>query len=93
MPSENRIALTGGGSASERAMESPELIDRLAEELRTSSDVDLPHSYFVEQVKLRLAGKTTDDHHVANDTAQMARQTAVNDSASVFKSWAIPDQH
>lgn len=91
MPNENRSAVTSGSSASERAIESPELIDRLAEELRASSDVGLPHAYFVEQVKLRLAGKTTDHHRAANDISEMARKTAVNESASVFKSWAIPD--
>jgi len=77
----------------ERAVESPELIDRLAEELRASSDVCLPHSYFVEQVKLGLAGHTVHVARAANDAAPMTvRKMAASDcGASIFQSWALPE--
>ena len=77
----------------ERAIESPELIDRLAHELRASSDASLPHSYFVEQVKLGLAGHTTHASGGANDAAPApVRKMAASDcGASIFQSWALPE--
>ncbi|MGV8938911.1 MAG: hypothetical protein ACOH2J_17465 [Allorhizobium sp.] len=91
MSTENKSSDIHVSRASDRVIESKELIDRLAEELRASSDVGLPHSYFVEQVKLGLAGTSTRDLHADNDSSDMGRKTAANESASVFMSWAMPD--
>ena len=75
----------------DRAMEAPQLIDRLAEELRASSDVDLPHSYFVEQVRLGLAGKDLADRLAANDIESGAHRGKRQPARSVFHAWAMPD--
>jgi hypothetical protein len=75
----------------ERAIEAPELIDRLAEQLRQSSDVDLPHSYFVEQVRLGLAGKDLADRLAANDIESGAHRGKRQPARSVFHAWAMPD--
>jgi hypothetical protein len=75
----------------DRAMEAPQLIDRLAEELRASSDVDLPHSYFVEQVRLGLAGRNVTDHVAANDVESGTNRGRRASAKSVFHAWAMPD--
>ncbi|MBX9466709.1 MAG: hypothetical protein ACK4UW_16705 [Rhizobium rhizophilum] len=75
----------------DRAMEAPQLIDRLAEELRASSDVDLPHSYFVEQVRLGLAGRDMTDRVAANDVESGAHRGSKAQARSVFHAWAMPD--
>ncbi|KPF45549.1 hypothetical protein ACSV9I_00200 [Rhizobium sp. G187] len=75
----------------ERMIDGPELIDRLAEQLRASSDVELPHSYFVEQVRLGLAGNDLTDRVAANDVESGTHRGKGGSSRSVFHSWAIPD--
>lgn len=76
---------------SEQALNLDELIERLAEELRLTSDVDLPHSYFVEQVKITLAGQAITADEAANDAAALVRKGVVNGDSSVFQAWAMPD--
>lgn len=68
-----------------RPLNTPEFIDRLATELRSQGDVDLPHSYYVEQVKLRLAGEpaTTTKHEPAT------HGSGANSSSDCFRSWAL----
>lgn len=78
-------------NTAERALGAPELIDRLAEELRASSDMDLPHSYFVEQVRLGLAGSANPDRMAANAVEGSARNTRRTANAAVFRAWAMPD--
>ncbi|SMC62119.1 hypothetical protein [Rhizobium sp. RU36D] len=68
-----------------------ELIDRLAEEMRLSSDIDLPHAYFVEQVRQTLAGRTITTDQAANDAAALVRKRAVYNDGAVFQAWAMPD--
>lgn len=75
----------------DRTIEAPELIDRLAEKLRASSDVDLPHSYFVEQVRLGLAGADLTDHAAANAIESGAHRRKRAATQSVFDAWARPD--
>jgi hypothetical protein len=72
-------------------IDAPELIDRLAEQLRQSSDVDLPHSYFVEQVRLGLAGKDLSDRLAANDIETGSHRGKRQPARSVFHAWAMPD--
>ncbi|CAH0341449.1 hypothetical protein [Rhizobium sp. CECT 9324] len=74
-----------------RSIDVPELIDRLAERLRCSSDVDLPHSYFVEQVRLGLGGTNLTDQMVANDIEGPGRKQQRTAAQSVFHAWAMPD--
>ncbi|MGX5664978.1 hypothetical protein G6N76_02895 [Rhizobium daejeonense] len=78
-------------AATDRALEARELIDRLAEELRASSDVDLPHAYFVEQVKLGLASRELTDVKAANDIEGYTRPPHNRVAASVFNCWAMPE--
>jgi hypothetical protein len=80
-------------TAAERAIEAPELIDRLALDMRMKSGIDLPHAYFVEQVKLKLSGKTVsglpaDGKLPANDRKGVPCMTS-----SVFEFWALPESH
>ncbi|MCM2398877.1 hypothetical protein NBH19_22610 [Rhizobium sp. S95] len=78
-------------AAADRALEAPEFIDRLAEELRASSDIDLPHAYFVEQVKLGLSGRELTDVEAANDIEGYTRPPHARVAASVFNCWAMPE--
>ncbi|MCL6706989.1 hypothetical protein M8R20_08260 [Pseudomonas sp. R2.Fl] len=71
-------------------MEASELIERLATEMRTASKTDLPHAYFVEQVKLQLAGLDPNDRKDP-DAVQRDAKVAVGGPTSVFHSWAMPD--
>ena len=93
MVTQSKMQAPSTATGPETAMESPELIDRMAEELRASSDASLPHSYFVEQVKLGLAGHTIHASGAANDAGPApARKMAASDcGASIFQSWARPE--
>ncbi|MDQ0454487.1 hypothetical protein [Rhizobium paknamense] len=75
----------------ERHLDTAELIDRLAHELKATSDADLPHCYFVEQARLRLAGQHRPERSAANDAARQMPKTAVYASSSVFYAWAMPE--
>lgn len=72
-------------------MGATELIDRLAEQLRASSDVHLPHVYFVEQVKLQLAGRDPNDRETLADLETSVRRSVARTPRSVFQAWAMPD--
>ncbi|MCM2477455.1 hypothetical protein HGO38_28825 [Rhizobium sp. CG5] len=87
----NSMPIPTGSAPGERSLGSAELIDRLAQELRASSDGDLPHSYFVEQAKLQLAGIDLSNADNTNDATAQIRKTAVNGPASVFHAWAMPE--
>lgn len=68
-----------------RQLGSQEFIDRLAEDLRQSSDTDLPHAYFVEEVKLQLAGKGRAEPVQDNNPARRYQ------TSDCFKSWAFQE--
>ncbi|TWF54586.1 hypothetical protein [Neorhizobium alkalisoli] len=74
--------------ATPRPINTPEMIDRLANELRVKSGGELPHAFCVEQVKKQLAGKATETA-AAND--ETAHQKPQDQKASVFHSWAISE--
>ncbi|MHA7968467.1 hypothetical protein [Rhizobium sp. CAU 1783] len=78
-------------ASTERVLNTPEFIDRLAEELRASSDVDLPHSYFVEQVRLGLADHDLTDLAAANDVEGLSRKFPPQANGTVFRAWAMPE--
>ncbi|MGV1802707.1 hypothetical protein [Agrobacterium vitis] len=82
----NSADRTGG----DRLIDTAELIDRMAHDLKASSDANLPHCYFVEQAKLRLAGLHGREHR-ANDAHKMVSKNTVNGSSSVFYAWAMPE--
>ncbi|MBU2329308.1 MAG: hypothetical protein KJ755_18465 [Alphaproteobacteria bacterium] len=91
MTPSSSVSVPRVSESADRAMGAPQLIDRLAEELRASSDVDLPHSYFVEQVRLGLAGRDMADRVVANDVASGAHLGRKANAGAVFHAWAMPD--
>ncbi|MBO3761036.1 hypothetical protein [Ciceribacter sp. L1K22] len=74
--------------ASERALDAPELIERMAAELRTASGSELPLEYFIDQVKRGLAGQETND---SRPQTTETRRAAAGTSPSVFHSWAMPE--
>ncbi|MCM2291201.1 hypothetical protein NAC44_02510 [Allorhizobium sp. BGMRC 0089] len=74
----------------ERSLDTNQLIDRIANDLKASSDADLPHCYFVEQARLRLAGQQG-RLSAANDATHPLRKQGLKSSASVFYAWAMPE--
>ncbi len=82
--------MSNGGSDRGRFMDSPELVERLARELRLRSDPDLPHDFYVQQVRRQLAGRSGLSGAAAREqvlgTGRMPLQ-----SASVFRAWAMPE--
>ena len=82
MFTENSMHSSSEGKTAPRVLNTPEFIDRLAQELRAQGDVDLPHSYYVEQVKLRLSGQKTE-----NTPAE--RTQAPYETSDCFRAWAL----
>lgn len=70
-----------------RLLNTPEMIDRLATEMRVRSGGELPHSFCVEQVKRQLAGETVETG--AANAPHMAAKPS--EQTSVFHSWAISE--
>lgn len=73
-------------SDSAHILDTPETIDRLAAELRARSDPELPHSFYVEQVRRHLAGRRST--LAGMDIGAVKRGPK---PASVFHAWAMPD--
>ncbi|MDO1582306.1 hypothetical protein [Rhizobium oryzicola] len=69
----------------ERALNTPEMIDRMAAELRARSDTDLPHSFYVEQIRKQLSGEMK---RGAND-ANLSQPGQAH--PSVFHAWALSE--
>lgn len=63
-----------------------DFLDRFAETMRAESGMDLPHAYFVEEAKRRLAGGAVfhlADHHTRPEQFQ---------SSACFDAWAKDGQ-
>ncbi|MBW6423031.1 hypothetical protein KX729_16355 [Rhizobium sp. XQZ8] len=69
-----------------RLLNSPELIERLATEMRARSGGELPHSFCVEQVKRQLAGKS-----VETGAANAPQMPLRPEQRSVFHAWAFSE--
>lgn len=91
MASSSSIPIPKNTETPERCTSTQHFIDRLAEELRASGGVDLPHSYFVAQVKIRLAGRDLSDRDAANDAELLIRSWKAKVAPSVFNAWARRD--
>lgn len=77
-----------------RSPETPETIDRMAAELRARSDADLPHSFYVAQVRRQLAGRSSASTHADKQPDNQdvpGRKRAGEAHPSVFHSWAFSD--
>jgi hypothetical protein len=70
-----------------RSLDTPEMIDRLATEMRARSGGELPHAFYVEQVRRQLAGKLVQTS-AAND--EKAQEIAP-EQTSVFHAWALSE--
>lgn len=74
-----------------RLMDGTELLDQLAQAMRLRSGLDLPHAYFVQQVKLQLSGSPAFDQSLANPDEQGGRAMPAYESAACFQAWAMRD--
>lgn len=74
-----------------RLMDGAELLDQLAHAMRLRSGLDLPHAYFVQQVKLQLSGSPAFDQSLANPEEQRGREMPAYESAACFQAWAMRD--
>lgn len=74
-----------------RLMDGTELLDQLAQAMRLRSGLDLPHGYFVQQVKLQLSGSPAFDQSLANPEDQTRREMPAYESAACFQAWAMRD--
>jgi hypothetical protein len=73
-----------------RTIDMADLVERMASEMRVASGGELPLSFCVEQVKRKLAGKTSETA-AANSAAVLSAKTAQTGGRSVFHSWAMPE--
>lgn len=72
-----------------RTIDTPELLTRIAEELRKKSGSDLPLSCFIEQVKLQLAGGKSSEQ--LQNEAAAANSNMPTQLSDTYKAWAMPD--
>ncbi|MEW9614517.1 hypothetical protein AB3G45_11885 [Shinella sp. S4-D37] len=64
---------------------SPDSLERAAESVRAESGQDLPHAYFVEEARLRLASSVV--HHLVDHHTTPAQLQ----SSCCFDAWAKDD--
>ncbi|MFA1628016.1 hypothetical protein ACDY96_36410 [Rhizobium mongolense] len=73
-----------------RAIETPDFLNRIAEEMRATSGSDLPLSCFIEQVRLQLAaGKSLEE--LRGQARESANSNASYQSSDCFRAWAMPE--
>lgn len=72
-----------------RAIEAPEFLTRIAEDLRAKSGSDLPLSCFVEQVKLQLAGGKTPEE-LQEQATGVANSNKPAHLSDTYMAWAMP---
>ena len=84
-------ARKNGQGGKDRVIGRDEIIERMASALRLKSGLDLPQAYFVEQVKLQLAGSPAFDRSLLGPGEERADRQASLGSADCFRAWAIPE--
>ncbi|CVI61223.1 MULTISPECIES: hypothetical protein [Agrobacterium] len=89
MITSNSMPISASPEEAPQSIDTPELIDRLAAEMRATGDRELPHSFYVEQVKRSLAGQKT-ARRADNDEMPRTKIPAAGTS-SVFQCWAMPE--
>ncbi|MFK0384316.1 hypothetical protein [Rhizobium sp. RM] len=89
MITSNSMPMSSSRKEEQNSIETPELIERLAAEMRASGDRELPISFYVDQVKRTLARERV-TNQVANDEPALAKVPAASTS-SVFQCWAMPE--
>jgi hypothetical protein len=92
MSRESSAAVIADADDVSRTIETPEFINRLAEDLREKSGSDLPLSCFVEQVKMQLSGKSRAELiRIAANQSKKQTQIPSYDTSDCFKAWAMPE--
>lgn len=91
-PAETAKPAAPGSADGSRLLGTAEMIERMAHAMRLRSGLDLPHAYFVEQVKLQLAGSPAFDRSLEGPSAsrKAGRSPAYHGSAC-FEAWAMRD--
>jgi hypothetical protein len=82
----NSMPISTIGRDQSRTIPTSKLIDRLAAEMRATGDRELPHSFYVEQVKRKLANEAA-----ANDDKVETSRVPAAATSSVFHCWAHPE--
>jgi hypothetical protein len=92
MSTKSSAAITPAVTSSDRALDTPEFIKRLAEDQRVKSGSDLPLSCFIEQVKMQLKGRpSTDPDRVASDRVTKQVAGFRPNTSELYKAWAMPE--
>jgi hypothetical protein len=75
-----------------RMVDTPDFVNRLAEDMKARSGSDLPLSCFIEQVRMQLAGKSPGDvaRLIADRSAKRA-PVPKYETSDCYRSWAMPD--
>ena len=91
MTVQSGLPASAGIQETSRAIDAPEFLTRIAEDLRAKSGSDLPLSCFVEQVKLQLAGGKTPEElqEQATGAANSNKPAHLSDT---YMAWAMPHQ-
>ena len=91
MTVQSGLPASAGIQETPRAIDTPEFLKRIAENLRARSGSDLPLSCFIEQVKLQLAGGKTPKElqEQATAAANSNRPAQLSDT---YMAWAMPHQ-
>lgn len=74
-----------------RLIGTTEMIERLANAMRLRSGLDLPHAYFVEQVKLQLSGSPAFDHSLEEPSGTKPASGPSYHGSACFEAWAMRD--
>jgi hypothetical protein len=75
---------------SAQAIEMPDFLSRIAEEMRAKSGSDLPLCCFIEQVRLQLAaGKSLEE--LQKKIRESAASNAPYESSDCYRAWAMPE--
>ncbi|MBB3655173.1 hypothetical protein FHX15_000372 [Rhizobium sp. BK650] len=89
------MTVQSGSSASadiqetSRAVDAPEFLTRIAEDLRAKSGSDLPLSCFIQQVKLQLAGGKTPEE-LQEQATRAANSNMPAHLSDTYMAWAMP---
>ncbi|WP_288427952.1 hypothetical protein [uncultured Agrobacterium sp.] len=86
MITSNSMPISAAGNTQPHTLPTNELIDRLATEMRATGDRELPLSFYVEQVKRKLATEAAANDDKADTGSHPAAATS-----SVFHCWAMPE--
>ena len=83
----NSMPKSAVGTNQTCAVPTPDVIDRLAAEMRATGDRELPHSFYVEQAKRKLANEAAAN----DDRVKISRTVPAAATSSVFHCWAHSD--